>query len=920
VKERRNHLILVGLILVALIGAVALMIPNSPVEREPVLGLDLQGGLEVVLEAVPPPGRPLQKSDLERSKEIIRDRIDKLGVAEPEIRTQGENQISVQLPGVKESRQAQDLIGQTAQLELYDLQPALTGPSVTGSQFQPVPNDSLYDLLVAAETQALVKENGGTRFYLFREQGKKLLAGPLASEEALLGTEAAEEAGDKGTKVLAVPRNTVVITCGDRGDFCPGVGAVAEDTFYYLFRFDPDAQTLDDRFPQMTGEDLRLSGTRQDFDTTTGQPIVLMQFTDEGADRFHDITRAESQRGNTLWNLAGQQGNPENYNQNFAIVLDRELITAPSIDFQDLPDGISGNLGAQITGIDDINEAKEIALVLQTGALPVEFKTQSSTEISATLGEDSLRQALRAALIGMVVVAIFLLIVYRFLGLVAVLGLAVYAVILYAMILLFNVTLTLPGFAGMILTVGVAADANIVIFERIKEEARAGKSVRAAISSGYGKGFATIVDANVVTAITAVILFVLASSGVRGFALMLLMGTAVSIVTAVLATRALLGLLSGFRWFDNPAFMGASPREIPPWQRVDIVGRRRLWFTIASVLIGLAVISIAVKGLNLGIDFRGGTQTTFSSERPVPIEDVRAQADRLGQGNASIQGVGAEVSGGYREFQIKTEDIAPAEQRELVRTIEQNTGAVSEGARTVSASFSGQILRSAVLAMIFAFVLISLYITLRFQWRFAVPILRTIVNDGMIAVGVYSISDREVTASTVAAFLTIIGYSIYDTIIIFDRVRENLGLMRRSTIAQITNVSLWETIPRSLATTFITLLPVSVMFFFGGETLKDFAFAILIGIGVSAFSTIFIAAPFLAVLMERHPEYRGRRVDGAVTKEEAKRLVSEATEAAADEPVPALAPLTPAERATTNAEKRERRRQRRRTRPHGRAR
>lgn len=919
-KERRNHLILVGLILVALVGAVALMVPGSPAEREPVLGLDLQGGLEVVLEAVPPPGRPLQKSDLERSQEIIRDRIDRLGVAEPTIRTQGENQIAVELPGVAEVEQARQVIGQTAQLELYDLQPALTGPSVAGTQFQPVANNTLYELLVAAETQALVKENGGDEFYLFRERDTKLLAGPLPTEEALLATKAAEEAGDKGTKVLAVPKKTVVITCGDRGDFCPGVGSVAEETYYYLFRFAPNAEELEDRFPQMRGEDLRLSGTRQDFDTTTGQPIVLMQFTDEGADKFHEITRAESQRGQQAYNLAGQQGDPDNFNQNFAIVLDRELITAPSIDFQELPDGISGNLGAQITGIDDIQEAKEIALVLQTGALPVEFKTLSETQISATLGEDSLRQALRAAIVGMLVVAIFLLIAYRFLGLVAVLGLAIYAVFLYAMILLFSVTLTLPGFAGMILTIGVAADANIVIFERIKEEARGGKSVRAAIGTGYAKGFSTILDANMVTAITAVVLFVLATAGVKGFALMLLIGTAMSLVTAVFATRAMLGLLAGFRWFARPKFMGATGAVIPKWIQHDYIGKRRIWFVLSAIVLAVAAASLGIRGLNLGIDFEGGTELSFKTPQPVALENVREQTGKIGQANAQILGVGEEIGDQrYREFSIKTEDLAPGEQTRLQRGLEQELEITNFGSTTVSASFGAQIARSAIYAVIFSLLLVVLYITFRFQWKFALATIAAMLHDILIAVGIYSVAGLEVTSATVAAILTVLGYSIYDTIIILDRVRENMPLMRRATFQTIGNVSLWETIRRSLATTFITLLPISALYLFGGETLKDFAFALLVGIGSGAYSSIFIAAPLVAWLKEREPEYARRRETG---------IEKDIGIAPSPEPVPEPVaaggdgrglgePVAP---TADRAEKRERRRQRRRTRPHGRAR
>src|SRR5213079_423597 len=230
---------------------------------------------------------------------------------------------------------------------------------------------------------------------------------------------------------------------------------------------------------------------------------------------------------------------------------------------------------------------------------------------SATLGKSSLTEAWHAALVGLIVVALFLLVLYRFLGLVAVFGLAIYAAFLYAAILLFNVTLTLPGFAGLILTIGVAADANVVVFERIKEEVRAGKSVRAAIAAGYGKGFHTILDANVVTAITALVLFLIAVASVKGFALMLLLGTLISLLTAVAATRALLGLLSGFRWFANPRFMGARGESVPGWARIDFMGKRRLWFAISGTIILAGLISLGVRGLNLGIDFKGGTQVTF---------------------------------------------------------------------------------------------------------------------------------------------------------------------------------------------------------------------------------------------------------------------------------------------------------------------
>ncbi|HEY7538413.1 MAG TPA: protein translocase subunit SecF, partial [Gaiellaceae bacterium] len=594
------------------------------------------------------------------------------------------------------------------------------------------------------------------------------------------------------------------------------------------------------------------------------------------------------------------------------------------------PDGIDPTGGgAQITGLASLGEAKRLALVLQTGALPVKFETVERTDVSATLGKDSLREARNAAIAGLLLVAIFLLAIYRFLGVVAVLGLAVYAALMYGAILLLGVTLTLPGFAGLILTIGVAADANIVIFERIKEEARAGRSVRAAIAAGYAKGFHTILDANAVTCITALVLFAVATASVKGFALMLLLGTVISLLTAVAATRAMLGLLAGFKWFDNPRFMGATALEIPKWQRIDVVGRRRLWFILSLVAIGLSIVAVAVKGLNLGIDFKGGVQITFTTPQPTSLAAVREQAADIGHGDAIVQGRGTQTgSDEYKSFQIRLKELKPSEQEQLTTDLTDSLQAEKLGVKNVSSSFSRQILRGALLAIIVSFCLIALYVTLRYQWRFAVPILRTLVNDVLITLGVYAISGREVSAATVAAILTILGYSIYDTIIVFDRIRENIKLMPRASIARIANVSVWEVLRRSIFTSVITLLPITALFIFGGATLQDFAFAIIVGIVIGAVGTIFIATPLLVTLMERDPEW-ARRKDEVGGKASVADLRA-AEQAAAEEP----APRTPVDAIGEAVEslvgdgdvdgdqeaKRERRRQRRKARPHGRAR
>jgi SecD/SecF fusion protein len=736
----------------------------------------------------------------------------------------------------------------------------------------------------------------------------------------------------------------VVITCDSTEVVCPGdSGQQGGNTigppppgksYYYLFTHNPDKTGVGDvkGVPQLTGSDLKLSGTRQDFDPTTNEPVVLMQFTGSGSHKFQQVTAEEYNRGRN-----------RRIPQHFAIVLDREIRSFPQIDFtkSDLAGGISGN--AEISGIKSIGEAKDLALVLQTGALPVNFVPIERTDISATLGKDSLNEAKKAALIGLLLVAVFLLVLYRFLGLVAVIGLGIYAAFLYAAILLFNVTLTLPGFAGLILTIGVAADANVVVFERIKEEVRAGKSVRAAIAAGYAKGFHTIIDANVVTVITALVLFAVATAGVKGFALMLMIGTVISLVTAVAATRAMLGLLSGFAWFDNPRFMGAEGQQSARWLQIDFMRRRYLWFAISGVIILVGTVALGVRGLNLGIDFKGGTQVTFKTTQPVSLTDVRAQAKDIGQADAVIQGRGKTFgSDKYENFQMRMKSLTEGNQNKLNNDLTSRFAATNYQITNVSSSFGRQIARSAIVAVIVSLLLIVLYIAVRFDLKFAGPVIVALLHDIVITVGVYALTGREVSNATVAAVLTVLGYSIYDTIIIFDRMRENIPLMRRSSFATIANVSLWETIRRSLATTFITLLPIAALFIFGGATLKDFAFALLVGIVSGAYSSIFIAAPLLTILKEREPEFARRKgIDepeepepdgGTPARRRARRpwggapapdpgtvVLEDAEQAAAAEPTPSLGELVPSPAASVE-EKRERRRQRRRARPHGRTR
>src|SRR5581483_11048083 len=472
--------------------------------------------------------------------------------------------------------------------------------------------------------------------------------------------------------------------------------------------------------------------------------------------------------------------------------------------------------------------------------------------------------------------------------------------------------------AGLILTIGVAADANVVVFERIKEEVRAGKSVRAAISAGYGKGFHTILDANVVTAITALVLFLIAVASVKGFALMLLLGTGISLLTAVAATRVMLHYLSGFRWFDNPKLMGAEGQQTAKWLQIDFMKRRYVWFALSGVVIVAGAVSLGVRGMNWGIDFKGGTQVTFQTHQAYTTEDVRkvAASPDVDRPDAIVQGRGTSVGGKYKTWQVRTRALTQAQQNAFQNDLREKVGAYASGTKNVSASFGRQIAIDALWGILVSLGLIIIYIALRFDFKFALPVIIAMVHDIVITVGVYSISHKEVSVATVAAVLTVLGYSIYDTIIIFDRVRENIPLMRKQPIA-----------------TLVTLLPIISLEILGGATLKDFAFALIVGVTSGAYSSIFIAAPALTMLKEREPEYAKRKKVAehmpSPDMPEARRrgvdtdtiALEQSERALANEPTPELVDVVQAVPSAPDAQaRREKRRQRRRTRPHGRAR
>jgi SecD/SecF fusion protein len=969
--SRRRHLLVLAFVL-GLIGLSALVILSQPTK----LGLDLKGGVELVYEGSPTGQvKSVSGDDIERSINIIRERIDKLGVSEPEVSRLGEKEISVSLPDVTNAQRAIDQVGTTAQLYFYDWEPNLLRPefAIGGRPGQEPPRNllkesekrweeagrspknkenqqlifagaypSAYGAALLASEQKPDEDCSNCsvakpRFYLFgKKEPHELIAGPEQSRKDLYISPTGEKRPKNGI-VVEIPAGTVLVS---EYPVDPETGKEDESALPGWFAIKDN--------PALSGTDI--TNPEQSYGEFN-EPNVTFQFTDSGREAFHNVTRQIARRGESqsIGLLGGEQA--EARSGHFAVVLDNEVKTRPIVNYAQNPDGIDGRTGAQISGgFSGVEEAQDLATTLQIGALPIELKLISQTQVSATLGSQALHEGIKAGVIGLIAVVLFLLLYYRFLGLIASVALGAYGVIFFALIKLIPITLTLPGIAGLVLTIGVAADSNIVIFERIKEEVRAGRTMSSAIAAGYKRGIATIIDANVVTLLTAFILFVLATAGVKGFAFTLGVGTIVSLLTAVVFTQALLASMSRTRLLRSPAALGASGKA-RRWH-FDFMGASRWFFSISGMILLVGALSLATKQLNFGIDFESGTRVKVALVKATDEEGVRDALSSIGVSGEEIQQVSDPVLGD-NVFQIQTRELGPDRVKEVQTELGSEFGIAQNGfdSTSVGPTFGQQVADSALKALIFSLLVICGYVALRFDPKFAVPVLIAIFHDILITAGIYSLTGNEVSSGTVAAFLTILGYSLYDTIIVFDRIRENMPRMPRAAFSQIVNRSMSEVMTRSLATSFSTLLGVFSLLIFGGATLQDFAFAMLVGIASGTYSSIFIASPVLTAWKEREPSFERRRtriaeVEGKVPAfadeiEIAKLAGDDETEAEAaaeaEEPEPkagAVAtvertggnggdPVTgdgdsaSAERRQRNAERRARRQQRRK---HGRPR
>ncbi len=487
--NRRNNLIILGLVVVLLVVAAYFIFIRQPVTESTQLGLDLQGGVSAQLRGSQTGGGNVTRTEMEQAADLIRQRIDRLGVAEPDVRVQSDNQIVVQIPGVKNP---DEVIGSTAQLGFYQ---------VLATEQQPeVPQDEV-------------------------DEARQDIEESLRDDDAF----------EKGrTKILF--EESPALNGG--GTFVGG----------YVVRQDPD----------LTGNALAQNGANVEYDQATSKRIVSLQLTSEGGREFGDLTQ-------DIVNESLASGEPGL----LAIALDEDVQSAPQVETPIVGGQVSISNDGLPEGLPE-SEARQLETVLNSGALPVNMEIISQTTVGPSLGVASLKSGLLAALVGFALVLALLVVIYRALGVVAALALLIYGFLMWGIVVAVPVTMTLPGIAGIVLSVGVAADANVVIFERIKEEVRRGKTSRVAIQAGYDRGFRAILDGNITTLITAFILFALSTGSVRGFAVLLVIGVLVSMFTAVVVTRALLGLLSGRGVQLSPGMMGISKGSISSEQKARV--------------------------------------------------------------------------------------------------------------------------------------------------------------------------------------------------------------------------------------------------------------------------------------------------------------------------------------------------------------
>jgi SecD/SecF fusion protein len=726
------------LALAALVTAGVLAVVESPR-----LGLDLRGGTQIVLEAKDTRTVTVNGEVTDRTLEVLRRRVDALGVTEPTLARSGTKRIVVELPGVTDPREAQRVIGRTAQLAFHPvLGEGGQGPTVNG--------------------------NGDGARVLPDEDGQPLLLGPGALT----------------------------------GDDVKGADAILEPQFGAGWQ-------------------------------------VNVDFRGGGRDRWAKLT------GEAACHPAGD---PQ---RRVAIVLDDRIISSPQVvtDVR-CGSGIAGG-STTITGSFTPAEAKDLALLIRAGALPVPVEVVEQRTVGPTLGADAIAASTRAGLIGAALTILFVVAVYRLAGAIAAVALASYALISYAALLAFGATLTLPGIAGFVLAIGMAVDANVLVFERSREEyagAATGR-LRRAVAGGFRGAWSAIIDSNVTTLLAAGLLFFLAAGPVRGFGVTLSIGVLASMFTALVLTRALLEFAASRKGVrTRPQLTGlADVGAVRRWlttHRPDLMRHRRRWLALSAIAVVLAVTGIAARGLDLGLEFTGGRTVEYATTQTVDIDAARPAVADAGLPRAVVQttdrGIAVRAAG--------MSDVVKAD----VGSALAELGGTAEIVRDefIGPSMSDELRGKALIALGVALVAQLLYLAVRFRWTFSAAAVVAMAHDVVILLGLFAWLGKPIDGVFLAALLTVIGYSVNDSVVVFDRVRELLGKRGSEPLATVANDACLQTVPRTVNTGMGALFILAALTLLGGDSLTDFALALLVGILLGTWSSVFTATP-LAIAFAR---------------------------------------------------------------------
>ncbi|MFI8182666.1 protein translocase subunit SecD [Actinacidiphila glaucinigra] len=734
---------LLALVAVALSLYVAATVPVR-------LGLDLRGGTQIVLETRSAPSAPSAPAGAEataRTVEVLRGRIDALGVAEPVIAQSGDHRIIVELPGVEDPAQAAAVLGRTAQLTFH----------------------------------------------------------------AVLGT-----AGDTSAPQPGGPVERVLA--------------------------DESGQSLRLRAASLTGGDVKGARARFDQDTGAGWTVDV-DFKGEGRDKWARLT------GEAACHPAGDPA------RRVAIVLDDKVISSPQVDPSvACGTGITGG-STRITGTFDDGGARELALLISGGALPVPVETVEQRTVGPTLGAAAVTAAGWAAGIGTVLTSLFVIGVYRLVGALAVVALACHGLVSYAALAALGATLTLPGLAGFVLAIGMAVDANVLVFERAREEyaARRRTSLGSALTAGFRNAFSAVADTNVTTLIAAALLFFLGSGPVRGFGVTLGIGVLASMLSALVITRVLADLAVARRGVRRrPHLSGiagiGTVREWVTRRDPDLMRRPRRWLAVSAAVLVLAGSGVLVRGADLGVEFTGGRLIEYATDRPVDADRARDVLAGAGFPRAVVQ------TSGEDRLTVRTAELTEAEEDRVTAAI-GDLGGQADKLRdeSVGPGIGEELRRGAVIALVVALAAQLVYLAARFRWTFGAAAVVAMAHDVVVLVGVFAWLGKPVDGVFVAALLTVIGYSVNDSVVVFDRVRELARRDRRRPFARVANAAVLQTVPRTVNTGMGAAFILAALAVLGEGSLADFALALFIGLAVGTWSSVFTAAP-LAVELHR----RGR--------------------------------------------------------------